>query len=238
MEDPEDVAARVTCFLRAVFEARNYIRVHLCSGKYSLEEMVSLSNLWNFDEKPMKFETPVELLPKSANPIGAEPALAPGAGKGRAQYTLGACTCADGSMTSPMMIFSGVTQPTGGPMQTVEFEDNLGRKVTFQIFVAYTDTHFNNALLCGEYLKACVFPSFPVHDCCDDAKCQTTLFFDDAAVLHWTETVRKAFAEQPHVRHFLVPDTKLVQPNVINLHSSKLLISPCMIGLKHFQTNR
>jgi hypothetical protein len=167
--------------------------------------------MFNFDEKSQSFEPPVEKKPKSLGPKRAHAAVAPGAGKAMQNFTIGVCTGADGSMKAPLCILQNFMQPGGGVVQEVCFKNACGEEVTMKclwLTLIRTST--------TKWLKACFFADLPKHDCCDDSLCKTVLFLDDRASLHWTTHVQDIFKDHgPHVERLEVPETGILQPNVI-----------------------
>lgn len=123
--------------LSAVYQWRLlYIKQHVPAEilNLSLEPFVTWPRILNADEMCMAFVPEDDCATE--------------------RYTILCCTSADGDVKMPMIVFDGTTQLTN-PISLVN-----GRP----IFEAYNNTHYNNALLHGEYLQA-LYPTLSPCSC-------------------------------------------------------------------------
>ena len=115
-------------------------------------------------------------------------------------YTILLCTSSDGDVKMPLIVFTG-TEQLENPIRIIN-----GRP----IFEAYNDTHWNNALLHGQYLTA-LYTSLPPCSC-NFVDCTAYCMLVDRFTGHFSDE-QKALDEKHHVRTVVVEYTPEGQPN-------------------------
>ena len=217
---PEQSANFCTQFLREVYDFRNHIRVHFCDGSYLKEFLVSMGRMFYFDEVPVEREASKGKAGKSISKKNADPPHNPGQGISHKHYTVG-LTSTPLDMLIPMIVFEGSMQPTQNLQDVVV--SIKGKTTKVKVFVVHNSTHTNNQFAYKEYLRACIIPNLPVHDCaCSNPECKSTLFMDDSAWLHQTAMINEVWGKHPHVLHLVVPgrETKHIAPNDDNINKN------------------
>ena len=213
---PEEHMNICAGFLQDCYSFRQHFRHHFCHGSVFQESQSVLPRVYNFDEISQEREPPPGGAGSGISRDGADPPSVPGEGTFRAHHTIGLTSVSSGRMEIPLIIFTGQMQPMQ-TIQEVTIQTRDGKTLKVKVFVAHTTTHTNNQYIYKEYLKTCIAPNFPTHDCpCGDPLCKSILFIDDDAKLHHTDLLKHFWEGQPHVQNLMVPpkETKHAQPNV------------------------